>query len=165
MRARANCNWLGRTDLEGMDQDGRFRMPRPYSADLRERVIMDCEAGVSCTEVARRYRIGERTVYRWVRVAHVEGRRDAKPHSGGRQRVIAGTEDVLRRVVTERNDATLAECFNGRVQREVLGITVASHRDLERLLEGFNSAYNARRQRVLNGRSPEMVVRERLELN
>src|SRR5512135_1593782 len=44
----------------GMDQDGRFRMPRPYSADLRERVIMDCEAGVSCTEVARRYRIGER---------------------------------------------------------------------------------------------------------
>lgn len=41
-------------------------MPRPYSADLRERVIMDCEAGVSCTEVARRYRIGERTAYRWV---------------------------------------------------------------------------------------------------
>ncbi|HSA67039.1 MAG TPA: IS630 transposase-related protein, partial [Methyloceanibacter sp.] len=35
-------------------------MPRPYSADLRERVIMACEAGVSCTEVARRYRIGER---------------------------------------------------------------------------------------------------------
>ena len=35
------------------------------------------------------------------------------------------------------------------------GITVASHRDLERLLVGFNSAYNARRQRVLDGRSPE----------
>ena len=57
----------------------------------------------------------------------------------------------------------MAERFNGRVQREVLGITVASHRDLERLLVGFNSAYNARRQRVLDGRSPEQVVRERLE--
>jgi hypothetical protein len=56
----------------------------------------------------------------------------------------------------------MAERFNGRVQREVLGITVASHRDLERLLAGFNSAYNARRQRVLGGRSPEEVVRERL---
>jgi hypothetical protein len=44
----------------------------------------------------------------------------------------------------------------------VLGITVAGHRDLERLLAGFNSAYNARRQRVLDGRSPEEVVRERL---
>src|SRR5206468_12506961 len=48
------------------------------------------------------------------------------------------------------------------LQREVLGITVASHRDLERLLAGFNSAYNARRQRVLDGRSPDEVVRERL---
>ena len=56
----------------------------------------------------------------------------------------------------------MAERFNGRVQREVLGITVASHRDLERLLAGFDSAYNARRQRVLGGRSPEQVVRERL---
>ena len=51
---------------------------------------------------------------------------------------------------------------NGRIQREVLGITVASHRDLETLLHGFNQAYNARRQRVLKGRSPDMVVRERL---
>src|ERR671927_316042 len=56
----------------------------------------------------------------------------------------------------------MAERFNGRVQREVLGVTVAGHRDLERLLAGFNSAYNARRQRVLNGRSPEEVVREHL---
>jgi transposase InsO family protein len=56
----------------------------------------------------------------------------------------------------------MVERFNGRVQREVLGITVASHRDLERLLVGFNAAYNARRQRVLDGRSPEEVARERL---
>ena len=59
----------------------------------------------------------------------------------------------------------MAERFNGRVQREVLGITVAGHRDLERLLAGFNSAYNARRQRVLGGRSPEEVARERLTQN
>jgi hypothetical protein len=30
------------------------------------------------------------------------------------------------------------------------------------VLAGFNGAYNARRQRVLKGRSPEMVLRERL---
>ena len=56
----------------------------------------------------------------------------------------------------------MVERFNGQVQREVLGITVASHQDLETLLRGFNQAYNARRQRVLKGRSPEMVVSERL---
>ncbi len=56
----------------------------------------------------------------------------------------------------------LVERFNGRVQREVLGITIYSHRDLETLLKGFNQAYNMRRQRVLNGRSPDEVVRSRL---
>jgi hypothetical protein len=54
------------------------------------------------------------------------------------------------------------ERFNGRVQREVLGITIDTHRDLETLLKGFNQAYNLRRQRVLKGASPEQVVRRRL---
>jgi transposase InsO family protein len=72
-----------------------------------------------------------------------------------------GVEHRKTRPYTPRTNG-MAERFNGRVQREVLGITVASHRDLERLLEGFNAAYNARRQRVLDGRSPEEVVRERL---
>jgi transposase InsO family protein len=56
----------------------------------------------------------------------------------------------------------LVERFNGRVQREVLGITIGSHRDLETLLKGFNQAYNRRRQRVLKGRPPDEVVRSRL---
>jgi transposase InsO family protein len=56
----------------------------------------------------------------------------------------------------------LVERFNGRVQREVLGITIYSHRDLEKLLKGFNQAYNMRRQRVLKGRSPDEVVQWRL---
>jgi len=72
-----------------------------------------------------------------------------------------GVEHRKTRPYTPRTNG-MAERFNGRVQREVLGITVASHRDLERLLAGLNSAYNARRQRVLGGRSPEEVVRERL---
>src|SRR3712207_103027 len=72
-----------------------------------------------------------------------------------------GVEHRKTRPYTPRTNG-MAERFNGRVQREVLGITVASHRDLERLLAGFNAAYNARRQRVLGGRSPEEVVRERL---
>ena len=73
-----------------------------------------------------------------------------------------GVEHRKTRPYTPRTNG-MAERFNGRVQREVLGITVAGHGDLERLLVGFNSADNARRQRVLDGRSPEAVVRERLE--
>ena len=72
-----------------------------------------------------------------------------------------GVEHRKTKPSTPRTNG-MVERFNGRVQREVLGVTVAGHRDLERLLEGFNQAYNARRQRVLDGRSPEEVVRERL---
>src|SRR3954463_3024521 len=50
-------------------------------------------------------------------------------------------------------DASSARCWASRLP---------SHRDLETLLQGFNRAYNARRQRVLKGRSPERVVHERL---
>ncbi len=57
----------------------------------------------------------------------------------------------------------MVERFNGRVQREVLGITIYRHADLEDLLHGFNQAYNARRQRVLKGASPDEIVRQRLK--
>jgi hypothetical protein len=60
-------------------------------------------------------------------------------------------------------DNGMVERFNGRVGGEVLAITIRSHQQLERLLRGFNAAYNARRQRVLDGKTPDQVVAERLK--
>jgi transposase InsO family protein len=57
----------------------------------------------------------------------------------------------------------MVERFNGRVASEVLAINVYSHRALEQLMRGFNTAYNARRQRVLVGRTPNQVVVEHLK--
>jgi transposase InsO family protein len=57
----------------------------------------------------------------------------------------------------------MVERFNGRVGSEVLGITIWSHQQLEQLLRGFNAAYNARRQRVLDGKTPDQVAAERLK--
>jgi transposase InsO family protein len=81
-----------------------------------------------------------------------------------------GFEDACRKLKVQHRTTKpytpqtngLVERFNGRVQREVLGITIDSHRDLETLLKGFNQAYNRRRQRVLKGASPEQVVQRRL---
>ena len=86
-------------------------MPRAYSADLRERVLADGEAGLGRAEAARRYRLGERTVYRWLHEARHDGRREAKPHTGGRRPVVAGTEEILHELATgpATRDATLAE--------------------------------------------------------
>src|SRR3954453_10935321 len=73
-----------------------------------------------------------------------------------------GVEHRTTRPHTPKTNGMVAR-FNGRVQREVLGITLYSHQDLETLLSGFNRAYNGRRQRVLKGRSPDMVLRQRLK--
>jgi transposase InsO family protein len=57
----------------------------------------------------------------------------------------------------------MVERFNGRISSEVLGITIYSHRQLEQRLRGFNAAYNGRRQRVLDGKTPDQIVAERLK--
>jgi transposase len=82
-------------------------MPGSYSIDLRERVLAACEAGEgSQGEIARRFRIGERTVSAWLRAAR-EGRRGPKPHGGGRP-PVGGRAATLAELVAERNDASLA---------------------------------------------------------
>jgi len=48
----------------------------------------------------------------------------------------------------------MVERFNSRIASEVLGINISSHRALEQLPRGFNSAINACRQLVLDGRAP-----------
>src|SRR5690349_17233098 len=85
-------------------------MPKAYSADLRERVLLAGEAGLSPTVIAERFGVGLSTVYLWRQQARAEGRRCAKPHGGGRARGIdAAGEVILQALVAERNDLTLDE--------------------------------------------------------
>ena len=46
------------------------------------------------------------------------------------------------------------ERFNDQISSKVLDINVYSHCALKQLLRGFNTAYNARHQRVLDSRTP-----------
>ena len=84
-------------------------MPRAYSTDLRERALAACEAGDgSQSAMARRYRIGERTLSGWLKAAREEGRRAPRPRRGG-PAPLGGEREALAGLVAERNDATLAE--------------------------------------------------------
>ena len=84
-------------------------MPRPYSADLRERALLACEEdGCGFTAVARRFRIGVSAPRLWRRQAREEGRR-APLRMGRGPAPLGGGAALLNRLVAERNDATLAE--------------------------------------------------------
>ena len=92
-------------------------MPRAYSTDLRERALAAYEAGEGRqSEVARRYRVGERTLSTWLRIAREEGRRAPKPRRGGRP-PVGGEREALAGLVAERNDATLAEYADRLAER------------------------------------------------
>src|SRR3954469_16822145 len=84
-------------------------MPHAYSSDLRGRALAACEAGEGRqSEIARLYRVGERTRSGWPKTAREEERRAPKPRRGG-TRPVGGAAATLAALVAERNDATLAE--------------------------------------------------------
>jgi transposase len=86
-------------------------MPRPYSADLRRAALRACARNDGPRRrIARRYGIGESTLYGWLRQEREEDRRGPKPHAGGRPRTIdAEGEAAPRELVAADNDARLAE--------------------------------------------------------
>jgi transposase len=86
-------------------------MPQPYSADLRERVLVAYERGEgSQVATARRFCVCPATVCNWIRQAGHEGRRGPKPHRGGPAGVLGPTElSLLQALVAETNDARLDE--------------------------------------------------------
>ena len=99
-------------------------MPQPYSADLRERVLVACERGDgSQVEIAHRFLVCPATISTWRRQAREEGRRQPKPHSGGvPPRLDANALAALRQLVADDNDALLREYRERLAERT--GVTV-----------------------------------------
>ncbi len=99
-------------------------MERPYSTDLRERVLRACEVGEeSQGAIARRFEISESAVGSWVRQLRQDGRREPKPHGRGFASILDENDAaVLRSLVAAKNDATLAEyaqAFTARTGEEI----------------------------------------------
>jgi transposase len=94
-------------------------MPRPYSGDLRRRVVAAVtEVGQPRGSVARRFAVGRSTVYRWVAAAREEGRLEAKPMRGGPKPTVRDeSEDALKQLVAADNHLTLAE-YRDRLAEE-----------------------------------------------
>ena len=99
-------------------------MGRPYSTDLRERVLRACESGEeSQAVIARRFEISESAVRSWLRQLYQEGRRAPKPHGRGFRSILDEDDGaVLRSLVKDRNDGTLKEyvqAFMGKTGEEI----------------------------------------------
>ena len=102
-------------------------MPRPYSADLRERALRACErAEASRAAIARQFGVAEATLYGWLKRDREEGRRAAKPHAGGPAPTIdAAGLAVVRALVEADGAATLGEYVERYAARTEQRVSVA----------------------------------------
>jgi len=77
-------------------------MGRPYSQDLRERVVAAFRSGLVRAEVAARFRISRSSVQRWVRLDRQTGSVAAKPMGGKRPLALAEHRDwILARIARQ----------------------------------------------------------------
>ncbi len=82
-------------------------MTKPYSEDLRTRVVAAVSAAVSCREAAQRFSIGVSSVVRWARRFRQTGRVSAKPMGGDRNSRLKDERDWLLARVAASPDLPL----------------------------------------------------------
>src|SRR3954452_4913425 len=83
-------------------------MPKPYSADIRARVIARVEAGASRREAAEHFEISPSAAVKWVKRFHETGNCGAKPF-GGSTSPLEKHADFLLALVAQQPDLTLDE--------------------------------------------------------
>ena len=83
---------------------------KPYSNDLRRRVIEAVQANEETQEeIGIRFDVSTSFVEKLWHRYRTTGSYEAKPHRGGRERLLKKAEEVIRRVVRQEPDLTLAE--------------------------------------------------------
>ena len=81
---------------------------KAYSMDLRQRVLADCDAGMTVVEVAENYRVSEPWVFKLKRRRRETGQFAPKPHPG-RTPTWPVHAERIRAQVERTPDATLVE--------------------------------------------------------
>jgi transposase len=85
------------------------KMGRPYSQDLRDRVMSAVDGGASPAEVAELFEVDVSYIYKALIRRRTTGIITALPWAAGPRPKLEAYEDALRRRVAELSDATLEE--------------------------------------------------------
>lgn len=82
---------------------------KPYSQDLRERVIAALEAGKTQAEVAGQFQIHKSTLEKWWYRWRDTGSCAALPPASGPKRTLQAAEKLIREEIKKQPDLTLEE--------------------------------------------------------
>src|SRR6266508_153439 len=84
-------------------------MAKPYSEDLRRRIVEAIEDGATIPEAAEQLGVSISSVVRFLRLHRETGSVSASKFGGYKGYALAAHEKQVRRLVAEQPDITLAE--------------------------------------------------------
>ena len=84
-------------------------MTRPYSVDLRERVVRAVEAGLSRRATARRFEVSVSFVIKLVQSWQQRGTVEPERYGGWKRSTLAAHAERVRELLTAEPDLTVAE--------------------------------------------------------
>ena len=137
-------------------------MPKPYSIDLRGRVIEEVETGCSRREAAERYGLSPSVVVLWMQRFEETGSVAAKP-SGGSISPLEKHAVFLLALIAERPDMTLDEIVAAIHKRKIAGSRSAVWRFFDRRNISFkkNAVRGGAEARGRRSRTPTLDARAR----
>lgn len=94
-------------------------MPKPYSRDLRERVVRAVESGASCHEAAATFEVSASSAIRWVARWRQTGLVAAKP-MGGKHSPLDAHATWLLALIAAEPDLTLQEMCGRLAARGII---------------------------------------------
>jgi transposase len=139
--------------VSGRDSpSGGCHMARPYSSDLRERVVEAVNEGATRSEAAERFGVGVSSAVRWHQAWRETGTVEAKPCGGSRSPLEDYAEEIIA-LVEDQRDRTLNEIVAAMHKRRIPGSRTALFRFLERHGITFKKSF-ARERAGAYGRGP-----------
>ena len=125
-------------------------MTRPYSDDLRERVVAAMQGGESCRRVAARFAIAPSSAVKWAQRALRTGSVRPGKMGGHRKPVLEPHRDWLLEQVQTRPEATVK---GPQALLAARGVHV-SHDTVWRFLRACGLTFKKRRWSRMNGHAP-----------
>ena len=94
-------------------------MAKPYSADLRRRVVGTIEGGATIPEAAEQCGVSISSVVRFLKLHRETGSVDSSKFGGYKDFALATHEDLVRQLVAEQPDITLAELEDRLTKKKI----------------------------------------------
>jgi putative transposase len=94
-------------------------MAKPYSEDLRRRVVETIEGGTTIPEAAEQCGVSISSVVRFLKLQRETGSVDSAKFGGYKDFALAAHEDLVRQLVAEQPDITLAELADRLTKKKI----------------------------------------------